>query len=122
MQEHKRPRRSECNTELEHLLMRADNGAGVWADLAYRSEETEAKLSARGIQSRIHRKGKRGKPLTEQGKSGNRTKSTMRARVEHVFGAQSNDMGGTLVRTTGMVQAKAKTGMKNLAFNMRRLV
>ena len=45
----------------------------------------------------------------------------MRARVEHVFGAQTNDMGGTLVRTIGMVRAKAKIGMKNLAYNMRRL-
>ncbi len=45
----------------------------------------------------------------------------MRARVEHVFGAQANDMGGTLVRTIGIARAKAKIGMKNLAFNMRRL-
>ena len=45
----------------------------------------------------------------------------MRARVEHVFGAQANDMGGTVVRTIGMVRAKARIGMKNLAYNMRRL-
>ena len=30
-------------------------------------------------------------------------------------------MGGTIVRTIGMVRAKAKIGMKNLAYNMRRL-
>ena len=53
--------------------------------------------------------------------STNRTKSSVRARVEHVFGAQANDMGGTLVRTIGLVRAKAKIGMKNLAYNMRRL-
>ncbi len=46
----------------------------------------------------------------------------MRVRVEHIFGAQTNDMGGTLVRTIGLVRAKAKIGMKNLAYNMRRLV
>lgn len=46
----------------------------------------------------------------------------MRARVEHVFGAQANDMGGTLVRTIELVRAKANIGMKNLAYNMRRLV
>lgn len=47
----------------------------------------------------------------------------MRARVEHVFGAQTGDpMGGTLLRTIGLVRAKAKIGMKNLAYNMRRLV
>ncbi|HHV69024.1 MAG TPA: transposase, partial [Ochrobactrum intermedium] len=62
------------------------------------------------------------KPLTEQGMASNRTKSTVRARVEHVFGAQTNDMGGTLVRTIGLMRAKAKIGMKNLAYNMRRLV
>ena len=46
----------------------------------------------------------------------------MRARVEHVFGAQSNDMGGTLVRSIGLVRARARIGLKNLAYNMRRLV
>ena len=45
----------------------------------------------------------------------------MRVRVEHIFGAQANDMGGTLVRTIGVVRARAKIGMKNLAYNMRRL-
>jgi IS5 family transposase len=51
----------------------------------------------------------------------------MRVRVEHIFGAQANDMGGTLVRTIGLVRAKAKArarakiGMNTLAYNMRRL-
>ncbi|MHA6327083.1 IS5 family transposase [Roseivivax sp. CAU 1753] len=106
---------------VDHLLMKGNTGSGVWADAAYRSEETEAKLRARKLKSHIHRKGKRGKPLTEQAKGSNRTKSSVRVRVEHVFGAQANDMGGTLVRTIGMVRAKAKIGMKNLAYNMRRL-
>lgn len=45
----------------------------------------------------------------------------MRSRIEHIFGAQTNDMGGTLLRTIGIVRAKAKIGMKNLAYHMRRL-
>ena len=109
------------NQAVDHLLMQGNTGSGVWVDAAYRSEEMEAKLRARGLKSRVHRKGRRGKPLTEQGKSSNRTKSSQRAQVEHVFGAQTNDMGGTLVRTIGMVRAKAKIGMKNLAYNMRRM-
>jgi IS5 family transposase len=109
------------NQAVDHLLMQGNTGSDVWVDPAYRSEEMEAKLRARGLRSRIHRKGKRGKPLTEQCKSSNRTKSAVRARVEHVFGAQTNDMGGTLVRTVGLIRAKAKIGMKNLAYNMRRL-
>ena len=107
---------------VDHLLMRCNTGSGVWADAAYRSEEMEAKLRALKLTSHVHRKGKRGKPLTEQAMGSNRTKSSVRVRVEHIFGAQANDMGGTLVRTIGMVRAKAKIGMKNLAYNMRRLV
>ena len=30
-------------------------------------------------------------------------------------------MGGTLVRSVGLVRAKARIGLKNLAYNMRRL-
>ena len=106
---------------VDHLLMQGNTGSGVWADSAYRSEETEAKLHARKLKSHIQRKGQRGKPLTEQARKSNRTKSRVRSRVEHIFGAQTNDMGGTLLRTIGIVRAKAKIGMKNLAYNMRRL-
>ena len=53
---------------------------------------------------------------------GNNTRSKVRARVEHVFGAQSNDMGGTLVRSIGLMRAKARIGLKNLTNNMRRQV
>lgn len=106
---------------VDRLLTRGNTGSGVWADAAYRSAEIEATLKARKLTSHIHRKGKRGKPLTQQAQKSNRTKSTVRVRVEHIFGAQANDMGGTLVRTIGLVRAKAKIGMKNLAYNMRRL-
>jgi hypothetical protein len=60
--------------------------------------------------------------LTKQAQGSNRTKSSVRVRVEHIFGAQTNDMGGTLVRTIGIACAKAKIGLKNIAYNMRRLV
>ena len=106
---------------VDHLLMQGNTGSGVWADAAYRSAEMEVKLRDRKLKSHIHRKGKRDKPLTDQAKGSNRTKSSVRVRVEQIFGAQTNDMGGTLVRTFGLVRAEAKIGMKNLAYNMRRL-
>uniref|UniRef100_UPI0025E4C305 IS5 family transposase n=1 Tax=Sediminimonas sp. TaxID=2823379 RepID=UPI0025E4C305 len=106
---------------VDHLLMWGNTGSGVWADAAYRSEEMEAKLDAQKLKSHIHRKGKRDKSLTKQAKGSNRTKSRTRVRVEHVFGAQTNDMGGTLVRSIGLARAKARIGMKNLTYNMRRL-
>ena len=105
---------------VDALLTRGSTGSGVWADAAYRSAEIETALKARQLTSHIHRKGKRGKPLTEQAQNSNRTKSTVRVRVEHGFGAQANDMGGPLVRTIGLVRAKARIGMKNLACSKRR--
>ncbi|KIX16268.1 hypothetical protein SY26_18725 [Paracoccus sp. 228] len=94
----------------------------VVAQHGYQADKIEGKLRARRLTSHVHRKGKWGKPLTEQTKGSNRTKSTVRVRVEHVFGAQVNYKGGTLVCMIGMVRAGAKIGMKNFAYNMRRLV
>jgi hypothetical protein len=106
---------------LDEVLDVDNTASDVWADSAYRSAETEARLQAKGLRSRIHRQGRRNRPLTAREQRGNRTRSAVRARVEHVFGAQSNDMGGVLVRSIGLVRAKARIGLKNLAYNMRRL-
>ena len=66
--------------------------------------------------SHTYRKGKRGKPLTEQAKGRNRTKSTVRVRVENVFGARANNMGSVgafLPDTSGNIglalRAEART-------------
>ena len=100
----------------------AMGGQIIDADSAYRSVDIEATLKDKGLKSRIHRKGRRNTPLNNREEQGNNTRSKVRARVEHVFGAQSNDMGGTLVRSIGMARAKARIGLKNVAYNMRRLV
>jgi hypothetical protein len=34
-------------------------------------------------------------------------------RIEHVFGAQQNAPGGRIVRTIGIVRARAKIGLQN---------
>lgn len=105
---------------MEAVLDDTNTASGVWADSAYRSAETEKMLADRGLRSRIHRKAHRNRPLGEHEKKGNRTRSKVRARVEHIFGAQTNDMGGTLVRSIGLTRAKARIGLKNLAYNMKR--
>ena len=108
--------------KLEDVLDPDNTASGVWADSAYRSAETEAKLAERAMTSHIHRRGSRNKPLTPRQEAANRTRSKVRARVEHVFGNQHNSMGGKFVRTIGIVRATVKIGMQNLAYNMRRLV
>jgi transposase, IS5 family len=108
--------------KLDGLLNKSNTSEDVYADSAYRSAETEAKLKARGFRSRIHRRGSRNHPLSDAQAAANRRKSRVRVRVEHIFGAQENTPGGRIVRTIGIIRAKAKIGLQNLAYNIRRLV
>ena len=73
-----------------------------------------------GIRSEICEKGSRNHPLSDEQQASNREKSRVRARVEHVFGAQAQ-MGGHIVRTIGLERARVKIAMMNLVYNMRRL-
>ena len=98
-----------------------DRKRPVYADSAYRSAEREADLAKQGLESQIHEKGTRAAPLTEDQKANNRKKSTVRARVEHIFGAQAA-MDGYVIRTIGLERAKVKIGLLNLTYNMKRLV
>jgi hypothetical protein len=94
----------------------------VFADSAYRSAEIEATLKARGFKSRIHVRAARSHPLSKTEEEANRKKSRVRVRVEHVFGAQQTSPGGRIVRTIGIVRARAKIGLQNLVYNIRRIV
>ena len=78
-------------------------------------------MKARGLRSRIHKRGRRNRPLSEAELTANTAKSKVRARIEHVFGAQENAPGGRLVRTIGIMRAKIKIGLQNLVYNIRRL-
>jgi IS5 family transposase len=105
--------------KFDGLLNQANTSEDVYADSAYRSAEIEAKLSLRG---RIHQRANRNRPLSQVQENANRQKSRVRARIEHVFGAQQNSPGGRIVRTIGIARAKAKIGLQNLAYNIRRQV
>jgi transposase, IS5 family len=108
--------------KFDGLLNQSNTSADVYADSAYRSAETEAKLSLRGLRSRIHLRASRNHPLSQAQENANRQKSRVRARIEHVFGAQQTSPGGRIVRTIGIARAKAKIGLQNLVYNIRRLV
>lgn len=103
-------------------VVTGDNTASdVWADTAYRSQANEKWLKAQGRVSRIHRKKPRGKPMPDHVRRGNATKSKVRARVEHVFARQKDQMG-LFIRTIGIKRAEAKITLANLAYNMHRLI
>ncbi len=107
---------------LEDVLLPAEAGRDIWADSAYRSAEIETQLKAKRLHSKIHYKGSRNNALTTQQQTWNQARSRIRARVEHVFGHQVTAMGGKLIRTIGLLRARAKIGLKNLTYNFQRFL
>lgn len=106
---------------LRDVVTRDNTASDVWADTAYRSQSNEAWLTSMGRVSRIHRKKPRGKPMSQRTSGANAKRSAVRARVEHVFARQKDQMG-LFVRTIGIVRAEAKIGLANLVYNIDRLI
>lgn len=104
----------------EELLDDDNTSCDVWADSAYRSQDTLDKLEQSGFREHLQRKGSRHKKLTEREKRGNYTRSKIRSRVEHIFGVQSQRAGCLLMRAIGITRAAAKIGLRNLAYNIDR--
>ena len=94
----------------------------AFADAAYVGEKIDTKLKERGYLPMICEKGYRNKKLTEEQKKMNRVKSGVRCRVEHIFGAQKMRMGNEILRSIGFARARFWIGMRNLMYNMSRLV
>lgn len=105
---------------LESLLEEEDTNKDLYADSAYKSEETDKKLSDRNIKSKIIEKGYRGKPLSERQINNNKKKSAIRVRIEHIFGFIENSMNGSILRTIGMARAEVNIGITNLTYNIFR--
>lgn len=104
------------------LIDKDDAHHEIYADSAYRSQEISDMLERKRIRNRIHEKGYRNRPLTEQQNEKNRLKSKRRARVEHIFGFMVNTMGGMFVRCIGWLRVDAMIGIKNLVYNLCRSV
>jgi transposase, IS5 family len=77
-------------------------------------------LDLMGFDSEINERAYRNRPLTEAQTAQNKQRSSIRARVEHVFGAWIMNMGGKLLRTVGLANAKVQLGLKNLTYNLIR--
>lgn len=106
---------------LGELVDPNNSSSDVWADSAYQSAAIVDELKAAGYRPHIQRKGKRGHPLCTHQQKGNHTRSKTRSRVEHIFGIQLQMAGDLTVRTIGLMRAKVKIGLRNLAYNMNRL-
>lgn len=107
--------------QLKNVIDKENTGSDVWADTAYRSQRNEDWLDRNMMTSRIHRKKPAGKTMPEATRRANAKKSSIRARVEHVFAHQKNRFG-LFIRTIGLARADAKLTLANLAYNFDRLI
>jgi hypothetical protein len=84
----------ETIAQLKDVVRRNVPATGVWADSAHRSKANAAWLAARGLVSNMHRRAPKGRPMPEQVRRGDATKSKVRAFAEHDFADQKHRMGG----------------------------
>lgn len=107
---------------MENLLNEKDAGQELYADSAYTGEDQERTIEDREMLNQICEKGYRNKPLTDEQKESNRKKSSVRSRVEHVFGFMETSMEGMYLYNIGIKRITAVVGLMNLTYNMFRKI
>ncbi len=105
---------------LDDLLEEKDKDQDLHADSAYTGEEQEKTIAKYEMKNKVHEKGYRNKPLTEEQKANNTKKSKIRARVEHVFGFMEQSMNGLVLKSVGIIRATGIIGLINLTYNLFR--
>ena len=114
------PASTHDSNVFEQLLDKNNSNRDVWADSAYGSKQKREYLYEHGFRCQVQRKGYRYKKLTQRQRQGNYQRAKIRSRIEHVFGVQTMRAGNLLIRTIGLLRAKAKIGLRNLAYNIDR--
>jgi IS5 family transposase len=130
---------------IEDLLTEKDKDQELYADSAYTGENQEEIIAKYEMKNKVHEKGYKNKPLTEEQKANNREKSKTRARVEHVlnslnigctstkskqvwfcirfaqyFGFMEQSMNGLKLKSVGIIRATGIIGLINLTYNLFR--
>lgn len=78
----------------------------VWGDSAYQGQEEAIKAAAPAAKDMTNRRAARGRPLSDEERSKNATKSKVRARGEHPFLIIKRIFGFTHVRYRGLAKNK----------------
>jgi IS5 family transposase len=111
-------------TQMPNLLHGAERE--LYGDRAYWSEEHGWLCRQAGIRYRVNRRATRGHPLTAAQRRINRSRSRIRARVEHPFNVVKRLWGFTKVRYRGLAKNLARGfamfALANLYLVRRRLL
>jgi len=102
------------------------NETRVWGDSAYMGQGDTIREQAPNAKDFTNRKGSRNRPLSDEDKRKNRTKSKVRAKVEHPFLVLKRVFGFTKVRYRGLDKNATRLfvacGLVNLYMARRRLL
>lgn len=102
------------------------NERRVYGDSAYTGQHHQIKAQAPAAKDFTHKRGRRNHPLTKKERQANRHKSTIRPRVEHLFGIIKHQFGYRKVRYKGLAKnAQAvfmKCALANLVIAKRHLM
>jgi len=102
------------------------NETRVWGDSAYMGQGDTIREQAPNAKDFTNRKGSRNRPLNDEDKCKNRTKSKVRAKVEHPFLVLKRVFGFTKVRYRGLDKNATRLfvacGLVNLYMARRRLL
>lgn len=110
------------STPAPDIMEEKDADQNMYGDSAYVGPLVEAAISKNKMKNCIHEKGYKNKTLTEEQKESNKKKSSVRVRVEHIFGFVENSMHGSYIRCIGIVRAEATIGLMNLTYNLFRYI
>jgi IS5 family transposase len=98
----------------------------VWGDSAYSGQQAMLHEHAPNARDFTHKKGSRHRSLSAEERARNRTKSRVRAKVEHVFHVMKCQFGYTKVRYRGLDKNAhhlfIKCALVNLVLSKRRLL
>jgi IS5 family transposase len=98
----------------------------VWGDSAYAGQGDTIQEQAPHAKDFTHKKGCRNRPLNDGDKAKNKTKSKVRAKVEHPFLTLTRVFGFTKVRYRGLEKNATRLfvacGLINLYMVRRRLL
>ena len=100
---------------IENLLDEKDKGEEFYGDSAYIGQKQEQIIKDKEVVNRVHEKGYKNKPLTEEQK-------LSRARVEHIFGFMEMSMNEMYLNCIGFKRINAAIGLMNLTYNMFRKI
>ena len=102
------------------------NETRVWGDSAYTSQGDTIREHAPNAKDLTHQKGNRHRPLSDDERARNKTKSKVRAKVEHPFLILKRVFGFAKVRYRGLQKNATRLfvacGLVNLYMVRRRLL